>query len=260
MEYYVNLLGLRKKADVVAVSALESTGQEASAQNISNWIKDNLGPRCQHLTKKAKSARPQHLLNDEALVLHAITSAITSGKETALLTYDEDVFEQFYKTCWLLDTHYRGMLLADCYNRNPLDFAPTQVRKDVAGFVGDVTLLTKPSLQLRELLPEQWSPVSVHCVLIKNNFVTHLAFLAEREIERLFDTKAKTGGLNSEKLGGANCHVYLTNTLVQQVGNHAAIGFDERPASQPVAMIDVNLVLPDDEQFTKITSGGSLFA
>jgi len=52
---------------------------------------------------------------DEALVYLAVEHALTTGKQTLVLTRDADVEEQFFKLLWLIDTHYRGMLLADRY-------------------------------------------------------------------------------------------------------------------------------------------------
>lgn len=51
---------------------------------------------------------------DEAPVYLAVERALITGKQTLVLTRDADVEEQF-KLLWLIDTHYREMLLADRY-------------------------------------------------------------------------------------------------------------------------------------------------
>ncbi len=198
-----------------------------------------------------------HKYNDEALLIQAVFDAIATGRETTILTYDEDVLEQFYKALWLIDTHYRSMLFADCYARDPLTFGPTHRMQDTHGeaFEGELLLLRKPSSDLAEVLPPQWTPVPIHCILVKNKELSMLSFCADQEIQRLIEVKAQTGGLNTDQLHGRNCHIFLGNQFVEKVGNWAAIGRD-RSSSEPswsykLSVVDVNLAVMSDERFTR---------
>ncbi len=60
-------------------------------------------PPCQELDSRA---------TDESLVFETVANGIRSGRPSLLLTRDRDLLEQFYKLCWLIDTHYRAMLIA----------------------------------------------------------------------------------------------------------------------------------------------------
>lgn len=259
LEYYVNLLGLRKDANTYAQEKLrEKLGRDPTKNEVNNFTKDELGLRGQLLAMKGASGASGHRYNDEVLVMLALMFAVSAGNETAILTRDEDVLEQFYKGLWLVDTHYRSMLLADLYSEDRFAFTPTKRVQDSEreAFEGEVTLLRKPSAELTELLPQQWDPVFVHCLFLKGNRLTKLSFCAETQLSRLFDVKARTGGLNTEVLDdGANCHVFLGDRFVEKVGNWAAIGQDRKTTkgewNYSLSVIDVNLALTPCEEFTR---------
>ena len=52
---------------------------------------------------------------DEQLVTMAVLHALMTGRETTILPRDHDLMDQFYKLIFLIDTHYRSMLLAKKY-------------------------------------------------------------------------------------------------------------------------------------------------
>ena len=157
-EYYVNLLGLRKKAfGAVTWTFSKVHGRPPTNQELSNHCKDKLGPRAQRLARSGvKGKVPAHKYNDEALVMLAVVDAIYSGRETVILTKDEDVYEQFFKALWLIDTHYRSMLLAERYAADPEAFQIVRriVDAEHPAFDGEVLLLRKPSNNLMELVPK----------------------------------------------------------------------------------------------------------
>ena len=106
----------------------------------------DVDPRGYLLAKKgAASPAGPTFFTDEARVRAAAVSAIPTARSAVVLTKDRDVFEQFVKLQWLLDTHYRGMLLADLYVAYPLTFVSHELRKDVPHvdefIVGDRSLL-----------------------------------------------------------------------------------------------------------------------
>lgn len=74
-------------------------------------------------------------------------TGIETGREVVILTKDEDIQEQFYKLQWLLDTHYRGMLLADMYASDPSRFVTQPMPIDNpefgAMFEGDDNVLVE---------------------------------------------------------------------------------------------------------------------
>jgi len=258
IEYYVNLLGFRKRLHACAeAELLEKLERSPSSQEISNYCKDRFGIRGQLLASKGKKNTVEdHFCNDEALVVMAALESIYTGVESVILTRDEDVFEQFFKGLWLINTHYRGMLLAECYRRDPLYFSPSRVESKSLSevFDGDVLLLTKPSGDLTEILPTRSTLVPISCILIKGGKIHQLTFGAETEMSDLFGIKARTGGSNTTLFGDRNCHVCLAHWM-NAVGNVAAIGRDRSPSPEEwkfsLSALDLNLVAHSNEGFVE---------
>jgi hypothetical protein len=149
------------------------------------------------------------------------------------------------------------MLLARRYLIDPLYFSPTRTERESLSeaFEGDVLLLTKPSDELRELLPPVWTLVPISCMLIKNGQLTQHIFAAEAEISELLEVKVRTGGRSTDLFDDRNCHVCLAGWM-NHVGNHAAIGRDLAVAhekwSHTMSVIDMNLVSYCRERFAPI--------
>jgi hypothetical protein len=260
-EYYVNLLGLRKRAGDIAIDKLTAELARApTAQEISNYCKDNLGLRGQLIARKGTGVREEsHKFNDEKLVALAAIYALTTGSEVAILTRDEDVFEQFYKLLWLIDTHYRSMLLAEKYAFDP-SFASAMRAKDGVGdvFEGEIILLQKPSNNLEELLPSAWSPVHVHCILLRECKIATLTFCAEQEMVPLLHLKARTAGKSTDKFGERNCHVYLGTMIPKEFADYAVIGKDicfRLPGARfEFSLVDMHLTFVSEERVQRIRS------
>jgi hypothetical protein len=90
----------------------------------------------------------------------------------------------------------------------------------------------------------------VQCWLIKNGYLNVAMFAAEREMASLFDVKADTDNLNTDRFDGRNCHVYLAGWM-RRVGNFAAIGNDRtvslKGTPHRLSVLDVNLVIGSGE-------------
>lgn len=262
MEYYVNLIGLRKKAFPILASRMrEALGREPTNQELSNRCKDELGDRTQLLAKSGSQAKvPANKFNDEAFVAMAVLDAIRSGRETAILTRDEDVLEQFYKLIWFLDTHYRAMLFAERYAADAFCFGvPTRLnsRPDDM-FEGEVILLRKPSDELMELAPRRVTTIPIHCFLAGSQGI-QLTFTAITDMRRLLDTKGRAAGLSTDKLGDRNCHICL-GPMTATHGNFAAIardvsmGFRGQNFKWKMSLLDANLALASRESFSPIVT------
>jgi hypothetical protein len=183
-EYYSNLIGMRKNGFGLANSIfIETHGRPPMTQELSSYSKDIFGLRAQLLARKGANAKvPTHRYNDEAFVVTAIVDAICTGRETVILTSDEDVYDQFFKLNWLIDTHYRSMLLAEQYEANPEKFPliHTLIDNDRRAFEGEVLLLSKPSNTLKEVLPKEYKELSQNtfaknwgfCILL--SYVPHI--------------------------------------------------------------------------------------
>jgi hypothetical protein len=162
------------------------------------------------LAKKGGTAEGSpNFFADEILVYLAMETGIKTGREVMILSKDEDVLEQFYKLQWLLDTHYRSMLLADLYAREPDRFTSYPIPEDDQDleemFLGENNILVeRPDWLIRgpaaPILPPHCRPVVVHCWIVGDK-LAQLNFCAKREMEKLLHTKGVTGGLNTYKFG-----------------------------------------------------------
>jgi hypothetical protein len=199
----------------------------------------------------------------ETLVYLAMKTGIETGREIVILSKDEEVLEQFYKLQWLLDTHYRVMLLADAYAAEPSRFVthPMPTSSDPRlkdAFIGDNDVLVERPLRLisgphAPILPTYCRSVTVHC-WIAGERLTRMVFCAEREMERLLHTKAATGGLNKYKFGEKNLHLWLAPlNIPKTLRECAAIVRDRRTKSASglteMPLFDANQAIYTGERF-----------
>ena len=132
-EYYVTLLRIRRKALKIGHGRfIEEFGREPAEQDkawLHGYVQSGLGERGMLLGLKPSSPHA----TDEILVYLAVEFALGRGRPTVILTRDADVEDQFYKLLWLIDTHYRGMLLAAAYASDPDVFSARPFPPDVRG-------------------------------------------------------------------------------------------------------------------------------
>lgn len=264
-EYYINLLGFRKKLAMLEWSKFEDEHgrppTDEEARQLMQRLHEKIGPRGYLLAKKGKETEGSpNFHTDETLVYLAMKTGIETGREVVILSKDEDLVEQFYKLQWLLDTHYRGMLLADAIASDPTRFParplPTDTPILAEMFTGDDNLLVERPQWLimgdaAPILPPYCRPVIVHCWIVGHRF-TDIAFCAEREMERLLHTKGVTRGLNTYKFGEKNCHLWLGPLNVPEpMKGSAAIAQDVRMRSGLVEtpLFDANQAVIAGEQF-----------
>jgi hypothetical protein len=252
LQYYVNLLALRKRMfRMIAAKFEHEHGREPSGEEteeLHRTVHARLGPRGYLLAKKgAASHGSRNFFTDEVLVATAVLTGLRSGRSVVLLTKDEDLQEQFYKLMWLLDTQYRGMLLAKAIDKNPRRFetktlpATEPILQEL--FESDDGLLVRrPSDGLHEVLPERFSPVDLLCSVIGER-ATHMAFTADAEMAELLDVKRKTSGLNTDLFDGRNCHAWLGPlNMPASIRPFGCVARDKRAALKlgqiPLAMLD----------------------
>lgn len=273
MNNYVDLLGFRKRlVDLELAKFEEEYGRPPSDEDrrdLMQELHNKVGSRGYLLAnsrgyllaKKGSIEKGSpNFYTDEILVYLAMKTGIETGREVVILIKDEDIQEQFYKLQWLLDTHYRGMLLADMYASDPSRFVTQPMSIDNpefgAMFEGDDNVLVeRPNWLIgghaAPLLPPYCHPVGVHCWIVGEK-LSQTAFCAEREMERLLHTKGVTGGLNTYKLGEQNCHLWLAPLQVPKpMRGCAAIAQDRRTESGLVEMplFDANQAIHTGERF-----------
>jgi hypothetical protein len=270
-EYYIQLLGLRKKLATAKMWKFEEDHgrppEDGEWRKLMQQLHEDLGPRGYMLAKKGRDAKdPENLLTDETLVYLAMKDSIETGREVVILSKDEDIMEQFYKLQWLMDTHYRAMLLADVYAAEPSRFVTHPMPEDCVDLKGMLEdndgLLVERPLRLTSghdapILPPYCHPVMVHCWIVGEK-ATSMVFCAEREMERLLLTKAATGGLNTYKFSEKNFHLWLAPLEVpERLRGCAAIVRDRRTRSESglieIPLFDANQSVYCGERFIHAT-------
>jgi hypothetical protein len=233
-EYYLALLGQRRYVLRAAEDRFRREHgrdpEPAELQALQAEIQKQLGARALLIAKKGPGARP----TDEALVYLALHHALTTGRPTQILTADGDVEDQFVKLLWLVNTQYRGMLIADHYVG---DFSSFRPRPFPDRFLADTgcpfesdsaRLIDRGDARLERFLPPDPRCVAVACWRIGAYFNSN-TFMAEQEMGRLLDIKDRTGGLSTDRLGGRNVHPYLgCLPLNSEDAMSAAVVFDKR--------------------------------
>jgi hypothetical protein len=268
--YYMNLLGVRKRLlKLGRVKFNEAHGRDPNERELAairNDAQRTWGERAALLANKGDRPVTPTYFTDEEVVYSAVINGIASGRPTAILTKDEDLQEQFYKLIWLLDTHYRGMLLAGLYARefsrftmHPLPLFLPDVRD---AFEEENGLLIERSAALieEEVLPQTFHFVALECWVMGAR-LTRAIFAAEQEMARVLHTKGITRGLNTDVLGGRNCHIWLAPlSIPHELRGCAAIVRDRRvkvgSTSVQIPLLDANQAIFCGERFKRLIRGG----
>jgi hypothetical protein len=217
--YYETLLALRRvEGRGIALKMSQELGREPTNDEFSRVAQPKLGDRGQRIARKGwKEWGKSNYLADEQLVIMAFLTALLSGNYVIILTRDHDIMEQFGKLHYLIDHHYRAMLLADMISRNP-EAHEKKFLRDLPGrfpprFVGEDDYLVDSNL------PKSWDDlpssdprtVTIECWWFGDGpsqlKVAAMQYCAKMEMKRLLEIKARTGGLNTDKLAGKNCHI-----------------------------------------------------
>ena len=189
-------------------------------------------------TNSEKIAAAEYSLNalmDEgpSLVVAAVTTSLYESRETVILTKDQDVLEQFYKMQYLVDTHYRGLLLADRYCDDPKGLSTTLMPTDNPWLsevfvVADAVLLEPRDRSFQDILPPAFTTTPYQCWFFgkQTNSLVRLGFAADADMKRLLEMKGSTRGLNTDKLEGKNCHIWLAPLPIDQKFRKCAIAKD----------------------------------
>ena len=230
-DYYLSLLATRRLTLRVANRIFETEHgrppEETDKGVVAGILQKNLGERGYLIARKDGGT-----LTDEALVVLAVEHALSTGRETIVLTKDADVQEQFFKLLWLIETHYRGMLLADRLVNGPTSLV---TRPFQAAFLSDPScpfepngaLMIERDAHMRDILPEHPHHVGIYCWTIGEHF-SEMAFVAEQEMLRLIRVKDLTGGRSTEVLGPCNLHASLDPLPIGQRIDCAAVVIDRR--------------------------------
>ena len=219
--HYTNILGFRKRLMGWGELEFEKRYRRKPAHSdstvVRSIVQQTVRERGFMFAKKGaieRAKRGRLSFADEELVYTAVAYALRTGRQTIILTKDEDLIDQFYRLLYLIDTHYRSMLIAQRYLADLASFRtyPIPNRDDwVEAFVPSSGVLVERHPDLpEEVLPQSFNFVAVSCWLIGDRYQS-LTFGAETGMHGLLEVKGRTGGRNTDCLGPRNCHLSIAN-------------------------------------------------
>lgn len=228
---YAHLLGIRRTLARPCSDGLTIVDTDPAAKSDTmNAIKNKIGGRAQGLAKKGRvDAEKEGVINisDEMHCLLVILYALTTGKESVILTADEDFIEIFWKAQWFFDTHYRAWLAAKIVKDGRYGLPAKELEDTKGYFKGPLVLYHRQTQHLREVLPTIYSPVCVHVLYVSpNNMIYKTSFCFEREMVGLLEMRARTNGRCTDLFGEANIHVDLGPLKMLLQGLYLGVGCD----------------------------------
>jgi hypothetical protein len=268
--YYVNVLAQRKRAmEYVSAIVRTRTGRDPDPAELQRLANHHCGERGYQLAKRAaQNPHRPFPFADEELVVTSAFMALLTGNELVLLTRDAGIQEQFYKFVWLLDTHYRGMLLAEDFARDPQTYQAVNLAagdpRISPAFVGSTNLLLRRTPErYDELLPDDDTPLPLHCILLgsagEEKVAAPIVFCPDRRgLCRLIWTKGSTGGLNTDLLDGLNCHPFLFPLSFHPLGSYAAVARDQVfsfGGNLQIPWLDIHQAVFESERFRRVVIG-----
>lgn len=233
IQHYIKLLCVRKELmHRVYLQLLNETGSAPSPEEVHRRVQSTVRDRGMRLVSKgSKSMDKANFAADEDLVVRAFAFALTTGRDVTILTRDGDLLEQFYKLQYLLDTHYRSHLLAESFQKQPLNFHRIEhFSKEIEMHEFEsVELYSMPAGMTERVLPSEFAFVNVGVERIMESgsdlYFTSLSFAAETGMSELLRVKGETNGLNSNILGRINFH--LSTRLSRQSGHGQVVALAE---------------------------------
>jgi hypothetical protein len=220
--YYVNLLTERKRAARGLVLRFEEkygrppTDSERNRLFQAGWLSRDF-----HVLRPGELALRKQVneFTDEELVVTACAFGLIHGVETAILTRDRGVFDQFAKLVAILTTNYLSMLFAELYavyrDRYETVPMPTGNPHIDAYFVAERSFLVRkpvpPDSFSEWLLPPEFVPTRIHCILLSGDGnclgFDSCVYEAESDMQRVVSVKGRTRGWNTDRLIDHNCHI-----------------------------------------------------
>lgn len=228
---YVRLLASRRYLARPAPDGLTMFGTDPQRKcDTMNAIANAVGNRALGLAKKgridAQSGREINI-NDEVHCVMAICHSLLTGRESVILTADEDFIEIFWKAQWFFDTHYRAFLAAKLVEAGEFG-KPARVLENTHGyFDGPLKLYRRHTTHVLEVLPIAHRSVAVSVIYVAPNKMLHkIGFQFEREMLDMLNMRSKTRGRCTDLFGEENTHINLGPLQIGLDGLYLGIGRD----------------------------------
>jgi hypothetical protein len=227
---YVHLLGLRRHLAVPMADGSTWVGTTAADKVGTMNVINKIGQRALGLAKKGRVDAEKTgaaNVNDERHCLTVIATALKYGVDSYILTSDQDHMEIFYKTQWLIDTHYRAWLAAKLVRDGYYGPPARQLTETNGYFGGPLQLYRRTTTHLQEVLPALYDPIHVGVLYVEpSGGVQKIVFPFERQMLGLFKTRSETNGRSTDLFGPANIHVELGPLKIKLDDLYLGIGVD----------------------------------
>jgi hypothetical protein len=224
-QHYHNLLTIRRLIGLeIADEMQRQTGQPPSQEALMKEMMIRLGDRGFRVAKEAveEGVSPTFLADEQMLLMAALT-AVCSGQPTVILTRDTAIQEQFRKLWHLMNSdyvaHWCGEWASSGANIAEFKrFEGDEVEYDFC-LGNEISVLSayKDGFE-QAVLPQDFQPAICACLVVGGEptkmVVSPDVYCAEREMAGFLQTKARSGGKNSERFGDLDCVVSCDNKLV----------------------------------------------
>jgi len=231
-DHYFSLLTYRKRVGESVVESLRSELEhEPTPTEYIPVLQRRFGDRGLRLARKGWEERDRETrFADEELVTAAMLTSIVDQRETVIVTFDNDVLDQFAKLAFMIAEDYKAYLVAQKFQEMPFAcprcYFPSGSREAVSGVIG---LKLRP-IDVWDLVPNV-ATTNTYCILLGNDFrdlqISEARMNFPLDAGALLDVKHRCGA-NTQELGGRNCRVYPDVTSRQSPIITAIIGYDAK--------------------------------
>jgi hypothetical protein len=219
-QFYFNLLAIRR---LIGLDLAAELGLPATLEAMTPELMRRFGDRGYLVSREAftKGTKPNFLADEQMIVMAALT-ALCTGHETMILTWDTAIQEQFRKLWYLIARDYIAFCTGEVVSWT-MDLSQVEELVNDSGrespFVPNRFKAFKvPAVDFHDwVLPPDPAPVLSSCLTIGGEFrtggeikylrITPDAFCAENYLATFLHQKVENGGRNTRRFGECDCAV-----------------------------------------------------
>lgn len=221
-QFYLDLLAIRR---LIGLELASELGLPATLDSMTAELKHRYGDRGYLVSREAftKGTKPNFLADEQMIVMAALT-AVCTGCETVILTWDTALQEQFRKLWHLIASHYVAFCTGEVVSQT-MDVSEIRELRNETGredpLVPDkIRAFKVPAASFQEsVLPPDPTPVLSLCLTFGGEFrsggeikclrLTPDAFCSENYVAAFLREKMANGGKNTNRFG--NCELVVSD-------------------------------------------------
>jgi len=256
---YIGLLGYRKYVAIEqAVQFERQHGRPPSIEEL-QALCTFLGKRGWRMAYKGYKERDKpRSLTDEELITTAYFHSFLYGSPTLIFTRDNDVFDHFRKLHYLIDTHYRSMLVAAVYATSKRLLTWDMVMNEGTSryFCGHHNQYVRMPIDIfKRVLPRSLRGAHCGCLLLSTSDSPLMMSAQDVAVadgfEGIVRLRGQLNGLNTDLLGKRNFHIFLPGANSGTTGHCCGIVEDIilTGLNTQLRLLDITLALRTDDAF-----------